>query len=88
MRGKKEQKFRMRKEKIKELREGKTVSYLAPKIGRSRQYLAPVFSGNLSIPESLAKQIIETIGKESIHINKLIESNGIEKTLFLFFEKD
>ena len=81
-------KFRMRKAKIEELKEGKTVAYLAEKIGRSRQYLSPVFNGMLSIDEQLAKHILETIGKESININNIIKQKGIDAALFIFFEKD
>lgn len=81
-------KFRMRKAKIEELKEGKTVAYLAEKIGRSRQYLSPVFNGMLSIDEQLAKHILETIGKESININNIIKQKGIDAALFIFFEED
>ena len=81
-------KFRLRKAKIEELKEGKTIAYLAEKVGKSRQYLSPVFNGILSIDENLAKHILETLGKESVNISNLIQQKGIDATLFIFFEKD
>ena len=81
-------KFRLRKAKIEELKEGRTIAYLAEKVGKSRQYLSPVFNGMLSIDESLAKHILETLGKESVNISNLIKQKGIDATLFTFFEKD
>ena len=81
-------KFRLRKAKIEELKEGRTIAYLAEKIGKSRQYLSPVFNGILSIDENLAKHILETLGKESVNISNLIKQKGIDATLFTFFEKD
>ena len=81
-------KFRLRKAKIEELKEGRTIAYLAEKVGKSRQYLSPVFNGMLSIDESLEKHILETLGKESVNISNLIKQKGIDATLFTFFEKD
>jgi hypothetical protein len=83
-----EEKFRLRKNKVADLKEGKTDVYLAPKIGRSRQYLSSVFNCTLSINKSLAIHILETMAKESIKLNKEIGNMGIEKVLFLYFEKD
>lgn len=81
--------YRIRKEKVDELKEGKTTVYLSGLTGYTRQYLTYIFKGALFITKPTAERLILSIAKESVKINEMVkDANSIEDVINYFFKKD
>lgn len=80
--------YRIRKDRLEELKEGKTTVHLASLIGYTRPYLTYAFKGTLFVTDYMAEKIIRGIAQESIRINKMVqEANDIHEVIEYFFEK-
>lgn len=79
--------YRTRLENLDELREGKTIVYLAKLIQCPRQYLNSVFTGKILIDDQKAYTIIKSICKESYKLNQKLEKYGMDAMISHFFKK-
>ena len=79
--------YRIKSEKVEELKEGKTIVYLSKIIGYSRPYLNDVFTGKMLIEKEKVSKILLSISKESYKLNKKIAKNGVDITIDYFFKK-
>lgn len=79
--------YRIRLENLDELREGKTIIYLAKLIHCSRPYLNSVFTGKNLIDDQKAYSIIQSICKESYKLNQKLEKYGMDAMISHFFKK-
>lgn len=50
----------IRKEKVNDLKQGRTVIYLADKIGITRPYLSAILNGRVNASQEMAEKIIAT----------------------------
>ena len=76
----------IRKEKLDELREGKTNSYIAKITGYSRQYITYIFKGQIQINPATVIKILMPLAKESIHLNNMLKEQGIDFMADYFFK--
>ncbi len=79
--------YRIRSENLEELREGKTVTYLAQITGIPRTFLNSVLKGTILIEEDKVKKILIPIFKESLKLNEKYEKYGIDTMIQHFFRK-
>lgn len=80
--------YKIRKDRLEELKEGKSTVYLAKLIGYTRQYLTYIFRGTLFIGRDTAEKLITRLAKESLKINKMVqEADDINEVIEYFFEK-
>lgn len=81
--------YRIRKDRVNELKEGKTNVYLEKLTGYTKVYLSNVFRGATFIPKDTAEKIIRELATESIQLHERIEkSKNIEEVIEYFFKKD
>lgn len=79
--------YRIKLENLDQLREGKTIVYLAKLVRCSRQYLNSVFTGKALIDKQKAIKILEPICKESYKLNLKLKEKGIDAMINYFFKK-
>lgn len=79
--------YRIRLENLDELKEGKTISYLANLIGYARPYLNNILTGNILVEEKTAKKILIPIFEESRSLYQKYELYGIDTMMKHFFKK-
>ena len=79
--------YKIRKENIEELKEGKTITYLANLTGYTRTYINSIFCGKTLIEEDTAKKILIPIIKESYKLNQKYEKYGIKTMIEHFYKK-
>lgn len=78
----------IKQEKTNELREGKTISYIAKKIHYSRQYTSYIFNGLIKINESTIIKILFELAKESKNVNDMLNEKGNDFAINYFFKKE
>lgn len=74
-------------DKVSELKEGKTDTYLATKIPYSRTYLNEVFKARRNVDKLIAEKILKPICDESVKIKKMYEENGMNYIIDYFFKE-
>ena len=79
--------YRIRLENLDELKEGKTISYLANLIGYARPYLNNILTGSILVEEKTVKKILIPIFEESRSLYQKYEFYGIDTMLKHFFKK-
>lgn len=79
--------YRIKLNKLDELKEGKTNIYLESKIGYTRQYLSEIFTGKRIIDKETAVKILDPICSESVKLKDKLDKKGIDKVLKYFFEE-
>lgn len=62
--------FTIRLDKVEELKQGRSVAYIARKIEYARPYVSDIFNGKRNINENLARKIINICYPD---VNKSIE---------------
>lgn len=77
----------IRNENLDELKEGKTIKYLATIVGYTRPHLTNIFNGKILIDEKTIRKILIPIFKESLKLNEKYEKYGIETMIKHFFKK-
>ena len=80
--------YSIRKEKINELAEGKTNTYIAKKTKYSRQYITYIFNNDLKINIKAVINIIRPLADESIKLNKMLKEKGLEYMINYFFKEE
>lgn len=80
--------YTIRKEKLDELKEGKTNDYIANLTHYSRQYISYIFNKQIKINDATAIKIIMPLARESIKLNMMIGNHGIDYAINYFFEED
>lgn len=80
--------YLIRKEKLDELREGKTNSYIAKTTNYSRQYITYIFKQQIKINSATTIKLLMPLAKESIKLNKMLNEKGIEYMINYFFEEE
>lgn len=80
--------YLIKKDKAIELREGKTISYIAKLTDYSRQYTNYIFNGMIKINAETIKNIIEPLSNESLKLNKMLNEKGLDYIINYFFEED
>lgn len=79
--------YRIRQERVEELKEGRKNTYIADLTNYSRQYLTYIFRGNKEINESAILNLINPLIQQSTKLTKMYEENGLEYMINYFFEK-
>lgn len=79
--------YRIKLDKIEELKEGKTGVYLESKIGYTRQYLSEIFSGRRVVDKETIEKILKPICAESVKLKEKLERGGMDKLIEYFFNK-
>ena len=81
--------YKIRTDKKDELKNGRTITYLAQICGCSRSMLSYAFNGSKirQLSQELALNIITEISKESVSVKNKIDELGIEGALDYYFEK-
>ena len=79
--------YQIRKEKLDELKEGRTATYIAEITGYSKVYINYAFSGKKYISYLCALNIIRKLGNTSIFISQMIQEHGIKYAVNYFFEE-
>lgn len=80
--------YSIRKEKLEELKEGKTNSYIAEITNYSRQYITYIFTNELKINIKAVINIVKPLANESIKLNKMLKEKGIDYMINYFFEEE
>lgn len=80
--------YKIRQEKLEELREGKTNSYIAKTTNYSRQYITYIFKQQIKINSATTIKLLMPLAKESIKLNKMLNEKGIEYMINYFFEEE
>lgn len=80
--------YKIRQEKLEELREGKTNSYIAKITNYSRQYITYIFKQQMKINSATTIKLLMPLAKESIKLNKMLNKKGIEYMINYFFEEE
>jgi len=80
--------YKIREEKLNELKEGKMNSYIAQITKYSRQYITYIFKGQIKINAATVIKIIMPLAKESIKLNEMLKSNGIDYMINYFFKEE
>lgn len=81
--------YRIKKDKVEELKEGKKTVYLSNLTGYTRQYLTYIFRGTLFVTKPTAEKLILSVAKESIKINEMVKNaNSIDDVIKYFFDED
>lgn len=80
--------YKIKKEKLDELREGKTNSYIAEKTKYSRQYITYIFKQQIKINSATAIKLLMPLAKESIKLNNMLKEKGIDYMIDYFFEEE
>lgn len=80
--------YTIKKEKADELREGKTISYIANKIHYSRQYTSYIFNGLIKINEATIIKMLSELAKESKNVNDMLNEKGTDFAINYFFKKE
>jgi len=80
--------YSIRKEKLEELKEGKTNAYIAEITNYSRQYITYIFKNELKINIKAVINIIKPLANESIKLNKMLKEKGIDYMINYFFEEE
>lgn len=79
--------YKVRQERVKELKEGKKNTYIAELTNYSRQYLSYIFGGKIEINDHTVLRIIRPLIQQSTTLEKMYNENGIEYIIDYFFEK-
>lgn len=79
--------YRIRLEKVEELKAGRKNVYLEKITSYSRQYLSDIFTQKRNIDEKATTKIVELICKDSTKLNEKLNKQGIEKMVKYFFEE-
>ena len=80
--------YKIKKEKLDELREGKTNSYIAKITKYSRQYITYIFKQRMNINSATAIKLLMPLAKESIKLNNMLKEKGIDYMIDYFFEEE
>lgn len=80
--------YKIRQEKLDELREGKTNSYIAKTTNYSRQYITYIFKQKIKINSATTIKLLMPLAKESIKLNKMLKEKGIDYMINYFFEEE
>lgn len=80
--------YKIRQEKLDELREGKTNSYIAKTTNYSRQYITYIFKQQIKINSATTIKLLMPLAKESIKLNKMLKEKGIDYMINYFFEEE
>ena len=80
--------YSIRKEKLEELKEGKTNTYIAEITNYSRQYITYILTNELKINIKAVINIIKPLANESIKLNKMLKEKGIDYMINYFFEEE
>ncbi len=80
--------YKIRQEKLEELREGKTNSYIAKTTNYSRQYITYIFRGQIKISPGTVINIIKPLANESIKLNRMLKEKGLDYMINYFFEEE
>lgn len=73
--------YKIRKDKVEELKDGRTISSIAEKIGLSTSHLSLILSGSHTCPKNLAI-LLSILGR---HLQ--VEEYKLQENLNYFFEK-
>lgn len=79
--------YKIRQERVDELKEGKKNTYIAELTNYSRQYLTYIFKGYQKINETAILNLIRPLIQQSTTLTKMYEENGLEYMINYFFEK-
>lgn len=79
--------YKIKKEKIKELKEGKSNVHISKITGYSRQYLSRLFNSKEHFTEKTVLNVLSSLAIESNRINTMLIKNGMEETIKYFFEE-
>ena len=78
--------YRIRLDKVEELKAGRTIVYLEGITGYTRQYLSEAFTGKRNLPEKSITKILIPICNESVKLKERLDKEGIEKIIDYFFQ--
>lgn len=79
--------YKIKTEKVQELKEGKSNVYISKITGYSRQYLSRLFNAKEKFTEKTVLNIFKSLAVESNKLNTMLMKNGTEKTIKYFFEE-
>lgn len=83
----KNKRYIIKSEKVYDLKEGKTDTYLSTIIPYTRTYLNEVFKARRNIDKTTAIKILEPICKESVKMKDMYEKNGMDYVINYFFKE-
>lgn len=79
--------YKIKTEKVQELKEGKSNVHISEITGYSRQYLSRLFNNKEYFTEKTILNILSSLAIESNRINTMLIKDGMKKTIEYFFEK-
>lgn len=80
--------YLIREEKLDELKEGKTNSYIAEKTNYTRQYITYIFKQQIKINDATVIKILRPLAKESVKLSKMLKEEGIDYMINYFFKEE
>lgn len=83
----KNKRYIIKSEKVYDLKEGKTDTYLATITPYTRSYLNEVFKGRRNIDKKTAEKILEPICKESVKLMNMNKEKGMDFVIDYFFKE-
>lgn len=81
----KNKRYMINSQKVNDLKEGKSETYLSTKIPYSRMYLNEVFKGRRNVDRNTAQKILEPMCKESVKLKDMYDAHGIDYVINYFF---
>ena len=80
--------LKMKKNKVDEFKEGRTVGNIAKKVKYSRAYISYLLNQQIAINEATAIKILMRLSEESLKLNRMFNENGIDYMINYFFEEE
>lgn len=79
--------YRIKLEKVEELKAGRKNVYFETLTGYSRQYLSDIFTQKRNIDKEAVQKIVVPLCKDSVKLNEKLNKEGIEKIINYFFKE-
>lgn len=83
----KNKRYMIKLDKVSELKEGKTDTYLATIVPYTRTYLNEVFKARRNVDKSTIEKILNPICNESVKLTNMYQSNGLDYVIDYFFKE-
>ena len=78
--------YRIKLDKVEELRNGRTNIYLAEITGFTREYISNIMTGKRNMTEKGLKRFLIPVCQEIVKLNEKLNNEGYEKIVEYFFD--
>lgn len=83
----KNKRYMIKLDKVSELKEGKTDTYLATIVPYTRTYLNEVFKARRNVDKLTVEKILKPICNESVKLKNMYENNNLDYVIDYFFKE-